>query len=428
MQYKNISRAILILTLIFFIGCKAEGPSPSDGTSSGGNTGTQAGGDGSGGDGTLIPGSGAGDGGTIGGPGSGSGDGGLISTFKPALVIRASGCIMCHAKVESNMITDFGYGNNYFFGQNTPGLPPFSGNVYGDHAENWQTAKIWGQIIVPSAPAPFLNSTLANYLRSKVTAPDASTAAPVVVEKSLVYIGAPTAARFLEKAGVFPNSHPQWKQVSAGAGITGIELAPGNQYVQNSSGSEFVCSGDVVVNSVLFLNKLQIRTTDVGCRLYVTGSVFIQGPITYLGNAANRNLQISSARAIILGLGPNATTQPTNTIQDRLVNFWTRASYHTRDTSQSTQEKLDRIYLDSTYISDLLDSSAQLPLRRNVSFERLLLNAPNVQSRYQGAFTGVIIAEQAIAALNQFAFKFDPVFERVSVLPLVPQSDFLQVE
>src|SRR5690242_2738538 len=49
------------------------------------------------------------DGGTLAGNRSGSGaDGGVISRIRPALAIRASGCILCHGQVEANIITDFG--------------------------------------------------------------------------------------------------------------------------------------------------------------------------------------------------------------------------------------------------------------------------------------------------------------------------------
>jgi hypothetical protein len=41
-----------------------------------------------------------------------------IQSLKPALAIRGMGCIQCHAKVDSNIITDFGYGSAYYFNKN----------------------------------------------------------------------------------------------------------------------------------------------------------------------------------------------------------------------------------------------------------------------------------------------------------------------
>lgn len=374
--------------------------------------------------------SGGTDGGSISGGGNpGGGDGGSIYRFKPALAVRATGCIMCHGRVESNIITDFGHGDSFYFGAGV-GLHPFAGSIYGNHAENWQTAQVNGKIFVPSAPGP--NSTfptLAEYLRAVVSPPSAGAPKPTIEEKR-IFIGAPLASRLLAIAGTFPTEHPEWKVVTATNGfpMTGLQLAPGGRYVQNTPGQEFVCSGDVVVNSVLFLNELRLRTDNRGCRLYVTQSVFIQGPITYLGTASDRNLQITSSRAIVMGLGPGATSGASNTLRDRLQDFWTRAGYFTRDTSRSTQEKLDDVVLDGSYIADLKDASAQLPMRRAVGFERLFLNAPNYQSRYQGEFRGVIVAEFALASLGQFAFHFDEVFSRVPVLPLIRESEMIRVE
>jgi hypothetical protein len=58
----------------------------------------------------------------------------------------------------------------------------------------------------------------------------------------------------------------------------------------------------------------------------------------------------------------------------------------------------------------------------------LLLNAPQVHSRYQGAFKGLIIAEVALPRLGKGIFEFDPVFKRVPVLRQLKESGYLQVE
>src|SRR5512145_260742 len=54
-----------------------------------------------------------------------------IAEFEPALAVRASGCITCHADIRPSYITDFGYGNRYFFGR--PGqsgkFSSFNGSV-----------------------------------------------------------------------------------------------------------------------------------------------------------------------------------------------------------------------------------------------------------------------------------------------------------
>jgi hypothetical protein len=363
-------------------------------------------------------------------------DGGFISFFKPALVVRGTGCIMCHGRFEANVVTDFGFGSDYYFGgQSVSGFGPFHNHIYGDHSENWQTAKIWGKIIAPRAPFSYqsgageVNTTLAAYLRTKLQSPDGTTPAPIVEEQNSIYIGAPTAERILAIAGPMPPAHSQWKHIAKPAvDVAGLELAPGNQYIQNTTDTELVCAGDLIIDGVLFLKNLQLRTDDRGCRIYVSKSVFIQGPITYLGTATYRNLQISSARAIVMGLGPGAIDGgASNTLTNRLRDFFTRPGYFTRDESGSTLEKLDRVVLDGSYIPDLLDASAQTPHGRNVSYERLFVNAPNYQSRYLGQFKGVIVSEFALGSLGHFAFRFDSVFETVPILPLLRPTEYFSV-
>ena len=64
---------------------------------------------------------------------------------------------------------------------------------------------------------------------------------------------------------------------------------------------------------------------------------------------------------------------------------------------------------------------------RNISFERLLLNAPQIQSRYTGAFKGSIIGEYVLMSLTKFNFTFDPVFTSNVVLPMIEAETYLVV-
>jgi hypothetical protein len=377
---------------------------------------------------------GSSDGGVIDGTGMGGGDGGVISQYKPALAVRATGCIMCHANIASSVITDFGNGDPYFFGDGA-GLNAFSGSIYGNHAENWGTGRVYGSVIVPkanlnSAALGISQTTLASYLASIVAPPDSETAKPTITEAKTVYIGAPTESRIRALGGTFPAAHPKWHYFPSNAvgDVTGLTLRT-NGYVENTGDVE--CEGDLVVDGVVFLNNLRLKTSN-GCRIYATASVFIQGPVTYLGGSVNANLQITSSRAIVLGLGQGPLTinesfpeRTNNSLQHRLQDFWTRGGYFTR-ASGTVQEKLNAIVNDSLTISDLVDAQLQ-PTGRQVAFERLLLNAPNIQSRYKGQFDGVIIGEVVLLSLNTFQFKYDDVFSQVPILPLLRESEYLSV-
>jgi hypothetical protein len=87
----------------------------------------------------------------------------------------------------------------------------------------------------------------------------------------------------------------------------------------------------------------------------------------------------------------------------------------------------------SSYITDfgygdrsaLEDSSCH---DDTISFSHLLLNAPLVHSRYKGNFKGLVIAEVILFRLGKASFEFDPVFKNVPTLPVLKDSDYLQVK
>jgi hypothetical protein len=436
--------------------------------------------------------------GTVSQPGGGNGTSGAVTqpggtqttlkSIQPALAVRDISCLACHANVQANVITDFGYGNSWFMNQN--------GNVgefgQGHYMSNtWQTIQnINGQVFVPTATVPanvvnsmglgnqsmdlmaYLNDTSATDIGGEngwfsywgLTAP-ASTpltlavtppaGSPTVVEESNIYIGAPTSAEILAIVTA-PQASAPWVQVlnNIGPGITGLGSAQGSKssYITNTGTVE--CSNnDVIINGTLLLNNLQIYAEKGGCRLYVTGSVFIEGPITYLqsGSSADptQNLQITSATSIILGVGINGSVwdggggqhtgtvagnqQSTTPLQDRLLgdfrdNMLLReAQTTTAYTSYATGILNEGENIGSSLLVDAANAtglptslSAAGQTRASINYEHLLLNAPMIHSRYLGTTQGVIVAESAEFSLGEFSFQYDSVFENVNVLPALP--------
>lgn len=68
------------------------------------------------------------------------------------------------------------------------------------------------------------------------------------------------------------------------------------------------------------------------------------------------------------------------------------------------------------------------PEGRDVSFERLLLDAPQIHSRYLGPFKGSLIGEHVLMSLSQFTFQYDDVFSKVAVFPMINSSLYLEVK
>jgi hypothetical protein len=228
-----------------------------------------------------------------------------------------------------------------------------------------------------------------------------------------------------------------------------------NGYVTNTAGTPLACTGDVIVNAPLLLNNVVVETDANGCRLYAAQTIFIQGQITYTSTASTENLQLSSARGIMMGFSYDPTdTSPgdpsqgdtRSTLGYRLAGTgWyvdsqplTRAALTSSNTAVN-QAILADAALVSGSLSDSTDSStcptqmltytgynggnsATVLTQCEIDYSRLLLNAPNIQSRYVGQVSGVVIAEIALFAPGALKFQYDSTFDHVDELPLLGNS------
>lgn len=378
-----------------------------------------------------------------------------ISALKPALAVRGMGCVQCHAQVASNVLTDFGYGDPYYFtGGSSPNFSWNSGSLYGDHSRAFGTINLQGnQIIVPRAPLPAVvssavpgTSTIANYLSNTFGGAPTGT----ITEVSSVFIGAPSALQIETGLRLAPGERIKfYVNDNTSPQMTGL-LDKGT-YVRNDPNAALVCDGDVAIRGPLLLDNLKLNTTN-GCRLYVIGSVFVYGTVTYVNENPNRNLQISSSRTVAMGIGQiykngvvcepgdrydraaagyDGNNYDPDVLLTRYVKFFTVPSQMTRESNDAKalgQAVLNDRNLIQAGEGILYDASCR-PETRATGFDRLLVNAPSVHSRYQGNFDGTVIAEYAIMSLQSFKFQFDAVFsnQQVPVLPFLPRSQYLSV-
>ncbi len=382
-----------------------------------------------------------------------------IAEFEPALAVRASGCITCHADIRPTYITDFGYGNRYFFGR--PGqsgkFSSFNGSVYGDffgdprypNTTGFMSAHIEKSVIVPVAPLdfdlsaaggkiadqpvyrqPLRATSLAGYLQGLEQQKNAPAA---IIEKKQVFIGAPDSETLLARFNVQPGSTSPLKYVKnekSSPEIAGIGIENGKKYYTNTG--DVVCDGDLLVQGTLFLNRV-ILSTKNGCRIYATGPIFMQNAIGYKTNPAipdKANLQLVSSQAILMGVGDKSceTSDKESPLSRRLVSGYAVSTYLTREADKKsiTPEALGKsIYAEGKLIASLEDATCQADAP---DFSRLLLNAPLVHSRYQGRFKGLVIAEVVLFRLGKSNFAFDPVFKEVPTLPLLKDADYLQIQ
>lgn len=379
--------------------------------------------------------------------------GNALSHFEPALAVRGMGCIQCHASISSNIVTDFGYGNKYFFGENTPLADAWkSGSIYGDHGQNFGTMVIPSKqtVYVPAATLPSVvqkgtgYTKLAQYVSGKLKASEySSTKAVAVKEMSKVYIGAPTEAQMVSSLKLAARERMKfYKNSITSPALSGLK-DQGDFF--EASGS-LVCDGDLVVRGPLYLENLKIQT-QMGCRLYVIGSVFLYGEIQYADSQALNNLQITSTKSINLGLGSvldskgvncdskdgfsaNPKEYGTSTLVNRYQSFWTVPGNFVRQ-NESVKSFGDSVVAEAKLIEakkGTLKDAVCRTEKRAVSFEHLLLNAPVIHSRYAGDFKGTVIAELSIMTLGAFVFEFDPIFKEVPVWPFLDSSTYFHVE
>jgi hypothetical protein len=364
----------------------------------------------------------------------------VLKETRPALAVRGAGCLMCHAQIQSNMITDFGHGDSYFLGNNIAGLSaPFYGNLgrpvdmaspNGPWVLPWQTAEITGRVLIPqvqitsSSHSRILDSayrgpneslTLDELISQPYTAsyaplPDAPVAreeAPMVGAEKLevrssVYIRAPSVSEIQNL--VIP--------VASSGALDGFIDRGAYIHAQGA----VTCRGAHKVDKPLLFENVRIRASASGCRIYSSKNIFIQGAIQYSGLETGEHLQLSSARGIYLGFDEI-------TLLARMDGVWMDWAY-TRstpprqlNTSNPLEAMADYSAHRDALRTDLLAVKARLvdaatPVPRPVvNFEHVILNAPHVHSRYHGSIKGTIIAEIALGEVNNFSFEYDPLFD-----------------
>jgi hypothetical protein len=310
----------------------------------------------------------------------------------------------------------------------------------------WLTAEIGKRIIVPHAPfnfdlraagnklapgykQPLQASSLAKYLQ---TLENQKSTPATVIEKKKIYIGAPTATTIETRFEITSGSDVKFKYLknnSTSPEFKGIELGASKDFYTNNG--EVVCDGDLFVRGTLFLNHPTIATR-TGCRIYATGPIFLQNEVSYRnlsGPADKTNLQLVSAEAILLGVGDKGcgTTEKESPLSRRLVSGYAISTFITRNSvgRSLTPKAIGQTIYDQGKLIPLEDASCQGDM---ISFSRLLLNAPQIHSRYKGPFKGLVIAEIVLFRLGKSTFEFDPVFKEAPILPRLKNSDYLLIE
>lgn len=374
-----------------------------------------------------------------------SGTAQAIRSIKPTLAVRGISCLMCHADIRSNVVTDFGYGTPQFLGGTGR---QFEGESwFNNYVQSWQTAlNVNGTVYVPNAKVTpearavlgtswtsselptvvqlmntAYNSTNnwdgnAEQARSPMTMKIKPDAGDPVVALNKITIRSPTEAEIqaLAPALFLSAGESGYARVNSSAPVQlkTVVGQSGQKYLMNDESTTLECAeADIVVKGTLYLRGLKVNASK-GCRLYVSGSVFIEDGITYVGGGEKQNLQITSANAISMGVAKDFLNQ--RIADRRYLEFYGSRTYADRTTQLRLEHNNVGVLKDAG-----LDYGAGV--RASFDYNGLLLNAPIVWSRYLGQVHGTIIAEVALFSLSNFHFQYDSVFGDVNVLPLIRQ-------
>ena len=348
------------------------------------------------------------------GPPGQDGPGG-VQQSQAVLAVRDISCAFCHAQVTSNVITDFAAGTDDTTAEHTYrklmyqlNYTPAATDIMGD-----PQPLIGGNLIVPKADIPMIDDTSnCGYTndgaaRSKTKQKRALTDSLSKCVQPKFKWGASSGKIIAKnKVSINPVSKPEdikaivgsSKLSSSGMALVGDSKLTG---ITGSSQSGFTaannvsCEGAVVFDGPVLLKDALI-TTENGCRIYSTASIFVFGNTKVSESSANANIQLMSP--IFVG------------IDISLVDITKRLNYQVNSqlkVSRGSGSELDKIITsDATKLGITNQAGAS-----SSAYSRFAAAAPVVYSRHGGNFSGAIVAEHFIGRIGKLSFTFDPVFK-----------------
>lgn len=400
-----------------------------------------------------------------------------IKIFKPSLATRQADCILCHGKIEGNLITSFNGGQineaawrgydlyngdvNHVNGHtsiNMTAAEAASLAAVGSGVSlTYLHSSIKGKLYLPVVPVPEVEKTKIaasiNYLKAKnILNADTSTVTATVAKyvdallnkrtpsyRSLLgknlYTGEVNELKdavtdVIEAASVHVGAYTVDEirallpQSSSSAQIQNL----GGAY-QNIDGQTLECEGDLVFDGPVVLKNLTLKTAK-GCRIYSTSSIFVYNyatesereGINFVGGP-QANIQLISARAVLFGMGSCTYKMDDYTPSADLGSVGRRSIGKGvwEESFRSIPIVSDFLLLRSKgiYMPDAGDCKGLTDARRKAHFKHVFVSAPEFHNRYTGDFKGVAIAPYILGAVGGFKYSYDEIFDSVSIAPLL---------
>lgn len=370
-------------------------------------------------------------------------------TESAVFAVRDLGCAMCHAKVDSNIITDFNYDRNDLTQHQAVA------SILHTLTEPDRPVLIKGDIIIPKTEIKHSTGATAviegdhaaqGRCRADLTidtTAELTSATPVSLLDAMrrciepYFTWGPESKKFREVAKVEitpPHSAAEISEIASRNGITlaagelkalpshdasdpKAKRAPGTQSGFVASPSSLRISGDVtcdgahIFDGPVVIDNAKIRTAK-GCRIYATGSIFVRNNMEVINAGASGSSDVAAVQlmsAIYVGFH----VEPSS-VTDRLNHEHVRNRSFRGGTGA---ELLAQIKADMTKANYSTFSAQEISAADTISYKRIAASAPVVYGRNKGEFSGAIVAEHYIGRIAALAFSFDPVLERVPFFP-----------
>lgn len=173
------------------------------------------------------------------------------------------------------------------------------------------------------------------------------------------------------------------------------------------------CEGALLIDAPVYFDNVNLRTVK-GCRIYATASIFIKGKLEVVNTGSSESAKDVAA---LMLMSPTfiGFHIPVTMIDARLkhpinLNKTFRAGTPAAIVSKISTDAAKAGFPEFT--ADEMNGTAAA-----IDYRRIVATAPVVYSRMKGQFSGAIVAEHFMGKIGSLSFMFDPVLERAPFYP-----------
>jgi hypothetical protein len=188
---------------------------------------------------------------------------------------------------------------------------------------------------------------------------------------------------------------------------SGFSVTPGGLRITG----DVTCDGAHIFDGPVLIENARMKTQK-GCRIYATGSIFVRNSLEVI-NAATAGAPDVAALQLMSALYIGFHVEP-EIMAARLSHVSVRSRSFRGGTGADLTAK---IKADMTKAGYEAFSAQETSAGETFSYKRIAASAPVVYGRNKGEFSGAIVAEHYIGRIAALSFTFDPVLQKVAFFP-----------